>query len=141
MNESDKTDIIKAAAFRTIKRLMLKSSDESVKFIDRPSTLYLHVSGNVEWTILSGHAWGRVSVSTDAGGADLYPVASLKLQIVMDTPEQQNRTIEANNATSVDNDVKYGSTFNPIFSGPHSLFVATASDPSYGTWSASTTVY
>lgn len=105
-----------------------------------PPTLYLHVSGNVEWTIFSGHAWGRASVSSDPGGGQPYAVQQVCLRIVMNTPDQQNSQTCANNAAQNDNDVKWVGT-SPIFAGPHSLFVATATDPNYGTWSASCEVY
>lgn len=106
-----------------------------------PSTLYLHVDGHVEWSFFHGHAWGRASVSSDPGGQNAYQVQNLSLHITMDTPERQDRTERGNNAAIVDGSVEWASTGGGVFSGPHSVFTATASDPTYGTWSNTTTVY
>lgn len=105
-----------------------------------PESLYLHVSGNVSWTIVSASASGIATVSSDPGGNNAYPVANLSLSISMNTPDQQNRKVDLNNVPNVDNSVSWVGT-TPIFSGPHTVFGAQASDPIYGTWTASTTVY
>ena len=106
-----------------------------------PPSLYLHVDGHVEWSVLHGHAWGRASVSSDPGGQNAYQVQNLSLHITMDTPERQDRTEGGNNAAIVDGSVVWASTGGAIFIGPHSVFTATATDPTYGTWSNTATVY
>jgi hypothetical protein len=103
-------------------------------------TLYLHVDGHVEWSVVHAHAWGRGSVSSDPGGGTPFNIADVKLRILMNTPEQQDKTTDALNASYVDNDVVWAST-NPIFSGPHTTFIAQLIDPRYKTVSAITTVY
>lgn len=32
--------------------------DSNASLAGLPPTLYLHVSGNVEWNVFMGHAWG-----------------------------------------------------------------------------------
>lgn len=106
-----------------------------------PDTLYLHVSGNVEWSFFSGHAWGTASVSRDRAGRRRYRVARLELRIEMRTPETQRQTQTGRNSSKVDGDVVWYSTGGGQTSGPRSIFRATASDPNYGTWSTSCSVY
>jgi hypothetical protein len=142
MSGSDPAIKLKATATKIVQRSLPRDeANQAVRIADLPATLYLHVDGNVEWSLFTGHAWGRAKVSTDPDGAQPFEVDNLKLQIIMDTPEQQNKTNEGHHVEHVDNDVVYGSTFNPIFSGPHSVFVATATHSGFGTWSNSTSVY
>jgi hypothetical protein len=129
---------IKSNASVTI-HVYLKAQDSTIHS-RIPATLYLHVDGHVEWSTFHAHGWGRGSVSTDPGGGSPYNIANVILRIMMNTPEPQDRITNAPNASYVDNDVVWAST-NPIFSGPHTTFIAELVDPHYQTVSAITTVY
>ena len=141
MSEASKDEIVTAKLLHTA--VLTRLSGISTSDVDPiPDKLYLHVSGNVEWSPWSGHAWGTATVTTDKKGKHKYKVDKLKLRIVMNTPEKQDKTESKKNASKVDNDVVW--TVVPIPQqdrGPHSVFTATATDERFGTWSTKTTVY
>lgn len=138
-----KNNISVLSSFRQVVPLFINKEqlDQQVSVPEAlPEALYLHVDGNVEWSVFNGHAWGRASVSSDPAGNSPYPVARLRLRIIMNTPQQQNSTTGSDNASMHDNDVVWAGA-NPILSGPHTTFDAYAEDPRYGSWSNSGSVY
>lgn len=116
-------------------RLGSPSNDHDY-LVKMPNTLFIHVDGHVDWSVFSGHAWGRASVSSDPDGNVPYPVEHLRLRIIMHTPEQQFKITQADSASVCDNDVVWAGA-SPIFSGPNTSFDAYADDPTYGSWAVS----
>jgi hypothetical protein len=105
-----------------------------------PAELWIHVQGNAEWEGFRGHAWGTASVSTDKANTNPFPVDTLRLRIIMQTPDTQNKEDSGQHIASIDNSVEWVGT-TPMFSGPHSDFYASANHPGYGNFSTHTSVY
>ena len=105
-----------------------------------PARLYLRVSGECDWTIISAVANGLGEVFSDAALTQRFPVDRLTVTVLMDTPEQQNASNTVAGTATAHVGVNWTSSFEFLSGVPHCHFVASVTTAGYGSWSVATDV-